>query len=87
MMASRAAIVSAAVVSATVAVGSMARAEEFQLPKEVTPAMRAACETDVRRLCIGQNPTVAKVKACVYAKFFKLGRRCQVELASAGFSR
>jgi hypothetical protein len=62
-------------------------AEEFQLPKEVTPALRAACEGDVRRLCIGQNPTVAKVKACVYAKFFRLGRRCQVELASAGVGR
>jgi hypothetical protein len=65
----------------------VAFAEEFQLPPEVTPAMRAACESDVRRLCIGQNPTVAKVKACVYSKFFHLGRKCQVELASAGFSR
>jgi hypothetical protein len=82
MMALRAVIVGAVVLA-----GSMARAEEFQLPKEVTPAMRAACETDVRRLCIGQNPTVAKVKACVYAKFFKLGRKCQVVLAAAGFSR
>lgn len=82
MMALRAVIVSAALSSSP-----LAFAEDFQLPKEVTPAMRAACETDVRRLCIGENPTVAKVKACVYAKFFKLGRRCQVELASAGFSR
>jgi hypothetical protein len=87
MMAHSAAIVRAAVVGFTVSAGAVAKAEDFQLPKEVTPAMRAACETDVRRLCIGQNPTVAKVKACVYAKFFKLGRRCQVELASAGFSR
>jgi hypothetical protein len=87
MMAHSAAIVRAAIVGLTVSAGSVAQAEDFQLPKEVTPAMRAACETDVRRLCIGQNPTVAKVKACVYAKFFKLGRRCQVELASAGFSR
>lgn len=77
-----------AVIAGTVlSVSPLAFAEEFQLPPEVTPAMRAACETDVRRLCIGENPTVAKVKACVYAKFFKLGRRCQVELASAGFSR
>lgn len=87
MMARSTAIVRAAVVSATVSASTLAYAEEFQLPKEVTPAMRAACETDVRRLCIGANPTVAKVKACVYAKFFKLGRKCQVELASAGFSR
>lgn len=82
MMALRAVILGAVLSS-----GSVAVAEEFQIPKEVTPAMRAACETDVRRLCVGENPTVAKVKACVYAKFFKLGRRCQVELAAAGFSR
>lgn len=77
-----------AVIAGTVLASSpVAFAGDFQLPPEVTPAMRAACETDVRRLCIGENPSVAKVKACVYAKFFKLGRRCQVELASAGFSR
>jgi hypothetical protein len=39
-----------------------ASAQDFKLPPEVTPQLRAACETDVRRLCIGQNPTVAKVK-------------------------
>lgn len=61
-------------------------AEEFKLPKEVTPKLRAACETDVRRLCIGANPTVDKVKSCVMSKYFQLGKRCQVELASAGFS-
>lgn len=60
------------------------RAEEYQLPPEVTPQMRAACEADVRRLCIGNEPTVAKVKRCVLAKFFMLGRKCQVELASLG---
>ena len=62
-------------------------AEEFELPPEVTPKLRAACEGDVRRLCIGANPTVDKVKSCVAQKFMQLGRRCQVELASAGFSR
>jgi hypothetical protein len=67
--------------------GSAAVAGEFQLPPEVTPQLRAACESDVRRLCIGESPTVAKVKRCVALKFFKLGRKCQVELASAGFSR
>lgn len=61
-------------------------ADDYQLPPEVTPRMRAACETDVRRLCIGSNPTVEKVKACVASKFMQLGRRCQVELASAGFT-
>jgi hypothetical protein len=62
-------------------------AGDFQLPPEVTPSLRAACETDVRRLCIGANPTVDKVKRCVAAKYFQLGRKCQVELASLGFSR
>lgn len=75
-------------VLATVATNAPAMgAEEFQLPPEVTPQLRAACESDVRRLCIGANPTVEKVKACVANKFTQLGRRCQVELASAGFSR
>jgi len=62
-------------------------AEDFQLPAEVTPQLRAACETDVRRLCIGNAPTVAKVKRCVMLKYFQLGKKCQVELASVGFSR
>jgi hypothetical protein len=66
---------------------SVAVAEDFKLPKEVTPALRAACETDVRRLCIDEDPNVAEVKRCVADKFFQLGRRCQMELASAGFSR
>lgn len=63
---------------------SIASAEELQLPPEVTPALRSACETDVRRLCIGQSPTIAKVKSCVAAKFTQLGRRCQVQIALAG---
>ncbi len=72
-----------AALSASPAVAS----EQLKLPPEVTPALRAACESDVRRLCIGEAPTFAKVKSCVAAKFFKLGKRCQIELASAGFSR
>lgn len=62
-------------------------AEDIALPPEVTPQLRAACEADVRRLCIGTNPTVAKVKVCVASKFMQLGRRCQVQLAFAGFKR
>ncbi len=58
--------------------------ESFKLPPEVTPQLRAACEGDVRRLCIGANPTIAKVKSCVISKFLKLGMRCQKEIASAG---
>lgn len=67
--------------------GIATAAESFKLPKEVTPKLRAACESDVRRLCIGANPTVEKVKSCVMSKYFQLGKRCQIELASAGFSR
>ncbi|MCB1505665.1 MAG: hypothetical protein KDJ47_11875 [Hyphomicrobiaceae bacterium] len=58
--------------------------DKFELPPEVTPALRAACEGDVRRLCIGTNPTVSKVKYCVITKFYKLGKRCQNEIKSAG---
>ncbi|WP_072395648.1 hypothetical protein [Hyphomicrobium sp. CS1GBMeth3] len=68
-------------------VAGAASAEDFKLPPEVTPQLRAACETDVRRLCIGKDPTVAKVKRCVFAKYFQLGHKCQVELASLGFGR
>ena len=62
-------------------------AEDVKLPPEVTPALRAACEQDVRRLCIGENPTFEKVKQCVEQKFSKLNMRCRVALASAGFGR
>lgn len=72
---------------AGIVAASVAAAEEFKMPPEVTPSIRAACETDVRRLCIGKEPTVAKVKQCVLVKYFQLGRKCQVELASLGFGR
>lgn len=72
---------------AGVIVGTAALAEDFKLPPEVTPQLRAACETDVRRLCIGKDPTVAKVKHCVLVKYFQLGKKCQVELASLGFGQ
>jgi hypothetical protein len=74
------------VLCAALASGPVAEAEGLaglKLPPEVTPALRAACERDVRRLCIGKSPTIAKVKRCVVAKFSQLGRRCQFELASA----
>jgi hypothetical protein len=77
-----------AVLLAVAAVPAMAQAQEnIKLPAGVTPEMRAACEADVRRLCVDENPTVPRVKACVAQKFFQLGRRCQMELASTGFSR
>jgi hypothetical protein len=73
------------VVSTAALFASAAAAEDFQLPKEVTPALRAACESDVRRLCIGNKPTIAKVKSCVRRNFTKLGMSCQMKLAAAGF--
>lgn len=72
-----------AALAVMVATPAMAE-EEFKLPAEVTPQLRAACEGDVRRLCIGEKPTVSKVKRCVISKFFQLGQRCQSEIKSAG---
>ena len=60
--------------------------DDFKLPPEVTPSMRAACEADVRRLCIQPGSTVGSVRDCVLDKFMKLGKRCQVEIASAGLA-
>jgi hypothetical protein len=65
---------------------SMAFAEEVKLPPEVTPALRAACESDVRRIgCVDATPTYSEVKSCVIVKYAQLGKRCKVELASAGY--
>jgi len=72
-------------IALTLATTAPATAEEkFKLPPEVTPALRAACESDVRRLCIGEKPTYSKVKRCVMVKFFSLGKRCRNEIQSAG---
>ena len=65
--------------------GAMA-SDDYKLPSEVTPGMRQACESDVRRLCISSNSTVETVRSCVLAKFMKLGKRCQLEIASAGLA-
>lgn len=65
----------------------MAIAEELKLPPEVTPELRAACESDVRRIgCLGPSPTYAKVKSCVVARYMKLGNKCKMQLALAGYS-
>ena len=56
-----------------------------ELPKDVTPEIRVACEKDVRRLCIRSNSTVETVKACVKRKFRKLNPTCRVRLVRAGF--
>lgn len=76
-----------AVCAVAVSVASLAKAEELKLPPEVTPALRAACESDVRRIgCIGPSPTYAEVKSCVISKYMKLGSKCKVQLALAGYS-
>ena len=76
-----------AVAVALIAISSSANAsDDFKIPPEVTPSMRAACESDVRRLCVSSNSTVESVRNCVLAKFMKLGKRCQVEIASAGLA-
>jgi len=62
-------------------------AEDFKLPAEVTPALRAACEGDVRRVCVGTNPTFAKVKSCVMANYRSFGARCKAQIALAGIGR
>jgi hypothetical protein len=59
---------------------------DIKIPPEVTPAMRAACEADVRRLCITPEANVQSVRQCVLANFMRLGRRCQMEIASAGLA-
>ena len=60
--------------------------EAIKLPPEVTPTLRAACEHEVRRLCIGDNSTIAKVKSCVEQKFSQLGSRCKSAIISAGLA-
>jgi hypothetical protein len=60
--------------------------QEVKIPPEVTPALRAACEADVRRLCITSESTIQSVKQCVLSKFLRLGRKCQMEIASAGLA-
>jgi hypothetical protein len=67
-----------------VSVGMAQAGETYTLPPEVTPALKAACESDVRRLCIGEDPTVSKVKRCIASKFLQLGKHCQIQIALAG---
>jgi len=59
-------------------------ADALELPKEVTPELRRACEKDVRRLCIRKNSTISSVKSCVIANFSRLNVRCKMRLVRAG---
>jgi hypothetical protein len=56
----------------------------FVMPKSVTPAVRAACEGDVRRLCVRKDSTVDTVTACVYANFIRFNAKCQQLALAAG---
>lgn len=73
------------VCAAAIFAGVVSPVHAFKLPKEVTPELRAACEKDVRRLCIRNGSTVSTVKACVRRKFRKLSMKCQYRLVRAGF--
>lgn len=66
---------------------AVAMAEGFSLPPEVTPALRAACESDVRRMCVSENATFEKVKSCVLANYRSFGNRCKMQIALAGLGR
>lgn len=59
-------------------------ARALELPPEVTPALRAACEGDVRRLCVRPDSTVSTVRACVERRFSELGMRCKMQIAASG---
>jgi hypothetical protein len=75
--------------AAVLASAAATRAENqdgFKLPPEVTPALRAACEADVRRLCVRAGSTIEQVKSCVVANYARLGRQCQIEIASSGLA-
>jgi hypothetical protein len=67
-----------------VLVATGAAADTVKLPKEVTPALRSACEQDVRRLCIRKKSTIASVRSCVVKNFGKLNMRRQIRLVQAG---
>jgi hypothetical protein len=58
--------------------------EKFQLPPEITPAIRAACESNVRALCVTPTSTSSTVVSCVRRNFVNLNKKCRNELTSAG---
>jgi hypothetical protein len=71
--------------AASVLFGATARADEkFKLPPEITPAIRAACETNVRALCVTPTSTQSSVVSCVRRNYINLNKTCRSELASAG---
>lgn len=59
-------------------------AKELELPPEITPAIREACEADVKRLCVRPDSTYEQVRTCVILKYALLNSACRQQLASAG---
>lgn len=80
------ALVAGMLVGTAVGISVPVTAGDLKLPPEVTPALRAACEADVRRLCIRDEPTVAGVRQCVFANFMRLGSRCRMQITLAGLA-
>ena len=60
--------------------------EDFKFPPEVTPALRAACEADVRRLCVSAESTARSVRRCVLLRYRQFGEGCRREIAAAGLT-
>jgi hypothetical protein len=58
--------------------------EKFELPPEITPAIREACEQNVRQLCVTPTSTTSSVVSCVRRNFINLNKKCRNELVSAG---
>lgn len=79
-----AALVAKALLGAALLSSAAQPAAAFKLPKQVTPALRAACETDVRRLCVRRGSTVSSVKTCVRRKFTRLNFNCKLRIIQAG---
>lgn len=75
------------VMAAVIAVSGSLEAEELQLPPEVTPALRAACEADARRLCIREDSTISSVRQCMLDNFSRLANKCRAEIVLAGLAR
>lgn len=54
------------------------------LPDFVTAKARAACEKDVRRVCVkgGEKVTYQHLKSCISKNFKKMNNDCQYEIVS-----
>ena len=66
------------------AVASAGAVQALELPPEITPAIRQACEGDVRRLCVRPDSTMFSVRVCVLRKVASLNDTCRKRLADAG---